>query len=142
MTASRRSLRTGFLLSAERFADRPALQFDGEVLSYRALRDLAAALAATLDAHGSTEEPSLTAVFGQRSVCAYASVLAALLRGHGYVPLNPAFPTDRTRSMLLRSGCRSLIVDAQGAKLHWSETPPDSPECDGVRDRLERAASA
>jgi L-threonylcarbamoyladenylate synthase len=28
--------------------------------------------------------------------------------------------------------------DAQGVKLIWVETPPDAPEWDGVRDRLER----
>jgi L-threonylcarbamoyladenylate synthase len=32
--------------------------------------------------------------------------------------------------------------DAQGVKLIWIETPPDSPEWEGVRDRLQRAAAA
>jgi L-threonylcarbamoyladenylate synthase len=32
--------------------------------------------------------------------------------------------------------------DAQGVKLIWIEMPPDSAEWDGVRDRLQRAASA
>jgi L-threonylcarbamoyladenylate synthase len=32
--------------------------------------------------------------------------------------------------------------DAQGARLIWIETPPDSPEWEGVRDRLQRAAAA
>ena len=116
MTSERRSVRTGFLASATRFADRPALQLGGEVLSYRMLCDRAAALAATLDAHAIAGEPPLTAVFGHRSIAAYASVLGALFRGHGYVPLNPAFPTDRSRAMLLRSGCHSLIVDSHGAR--------------------------
>ena len=58
----------------------------------------------------------MTGVFGHRSVTAYASVLAGLLRGHGYVPFNPSFPTERTRSMLIRSDCRSIIVDAHGAR--------------------------
>lgn len=31
--------------------------------------------------------------------------------------------------------------DAQGVNLIWIETPPDAPEWDGVRDRLQRAAS-
>jgi L-threonylcarbamoyladenylate synthase len=31
--------------------------------------------------------------------------------------------------------------DAQGVKLIWIENPPDSPEWDGVRDRLGRAAA-
>lgn len=31
--------------------------------------------------------------------------------------------------------------DAQGVKLIWVETPPEAPEWDGVRDRLQRAAA-
>lgn len=31
--------------------------------------------------------------------------------------------------------------DAQGVKLIWIENPPDTPEWDGVQDRLERAAA-
>jgi amino acid adenylation domain-containing protein len=33
------------------------------------------------------------------------------MAGHGYVPLNRTFPIDRTRLMLERSMCRSLIID-------------------------------
>ncbi len=111
-----RSVRSGFLRSAERFPERPALQLGGDTLSYRALSVLAASMATTLDAAAPPDELPLTAVFAHRSVTAYAGVLAGLLRGHGYVPLNPAFPTDRTRAMLVRSGCRSLIVDGHGAR--------------------------
>ena len=32
--------------------------------------------------------------------------------------------------------------DDQGVKLIWVETPPDGPEWDGVRDRLQRASAA
>jgi amino acid adenylation domain-containing protein len=110
-----RSLSTGFLRAAQQHPDRPALQLDAAVLSYAQLRERAAALAQTLSAHAPAGEPLLTAVFAHRSITAYAGVLAGLLRGHGYVPLNPGFPTDRTHAMLVRSECRSLIVDAHGA---------------------------
>lgn len=116
MSSRGRSVSTGFLRSAERFATRPALELGGEVLTYQALRDLAASLAATLQANAPRGEPALTAVFGHRSITAYAGVLGSLFRGHGYVPLNPAFPPDRTRAMLARSGCRSLIVDSHGTR--------------------------
>lgn len=112
MTRSR-TLHSGFLQSVERFADRPALEVSGQCLTYTQLFRRAAALAATLSALDSANDPPLTAVFAYRSETAFAGVLAALLRGHGYVPLNRAFPPDRTRTMLQRSGCKAMIVDAQ-----------------------------
>jgi L-threonylcarbamoyladenylate synthase len=32
--------------------------------------------------------------------------------------------------------------DAQGVRLIWVETPPETPEWEAVRDRLQRAAAA
>ena len=110
-----RTLRSGFLRSSEQFADRPALQLADEVLTYRQLHDRAARFAATLAEHATPGAPPLTAVFAHRSTTAYAGVLGALLSGNGYVPLNPAFPTDRTHSMLARSECRAIIVDHHAA---------------------------
>jgi amino acid adenylation domain-containing protein len=107
-----RTLRSGFLRSVERFGDRPALLFDGVELSFAQLYARAAALAATLQKHDPEPAMPLTAVFGHRSTTAFASVLAALLRGHGYVPLNPSFPEPRTQAMLQRSDVSSVIVDA------------------------------
>jgi amino acid adenylation domain-containing protein len=112
MPESSRSLSSGFLRSAKRFPERPALEVEGRSLSYAELARMAASLAATLEHHDRGEGPPLTAVFAQRSACAFAGVLAALLRGHGYVPLNPAFPVERNRQMLERAGCRALIVDS------------------------------
>jgi len=114
------SLRSGFLHSCERFPDQVALEVAGERLTYAALRTRAAGIASTLIAHdrsrpGAAPVP-LTAVFGHRSVATFAGILGVLFRGDGYVPLNPTFPTDRTRSMLERSGCRAVIVDGQGEK--------------------------
>jgi amino acid adenylation domain-containing protein len=93
-----------------------ALEVEGEALSYGALRQRAADLAEALRRGAPAGGPPLTAVFGQRSGTVYAGILAALFRGHGYVPLNPGFPPERTRQMLERSGCRALIVDEHGAK--------------------------
>jgi amino acid adenylation domain-containing protein len=115
MSESPRTLRSGFLASCERFPDRPALVVEGETWSYARLSARAASLAATLQAAAAAEGPPLTAVFGQRSATAFAGLLGALLRGHGYVPLNPTFPVERTRGMLARAGCRAVVVDAGAA---------------------------
>jgi amino acid adenylation domain-containing protein len=107
------SLCSGFLRSVESFPDRPALEVPGQCLTYAQLFQKAASLAATLSALDTANDPPLTAVFAYRSITAFAAVLGALLRGHGYVPLNRTFPPHRTRTMLQRSGCEAVIVDAQ-----------------------------
>jgi amino acid adenylation domain-containing protein len=116
-----RTLRSGFLASCERTPERPALEVEGRSLSYRELGDHAARIAATLARGvGDADGPPLTAVLAQRSVTAFAGVLGALLRGHGYVPLNPTFPAPRSAAMLERSGCRAVVVDA-GAEAHLEQ---------------------
>lgn len=117
MTNDLRTLRSGFLDASQRFPERLALEVAGEKLTYAELRARAESIAATLVAHVPSSDPPLTAVFGHRTSAAFAAVLGALFRGHGYVPLNPAFPTDRTRKMLERSGCRGVVVDSTAVKL-------------------------
>lgn len=114
MAGSRRALWEGFMQSADRFAERPAVVVEGRTLSYGELRARACQIAACIQAHrGDESGPRLTAVFAYRSVAAFSGVLGALLAGNGYVPLNRTFPASRTREMLRRSECRSIVVDAE-----------------------------
>ncbi|HJU09514.1 MAG TPA: amino acid adenylation domain-containing protein [Candidatus Binataceae bacterium] len=106
------SLTTGFLHSAELHPQRPALQIGKIKLTYRELSTAAKALAAAIVGSLPADSPPLTAVFAYRSPTAYAGILGSLMAGHGYVPLNPTFPPQRTTAMLRRSECRSLIVDS------------------------------
>ena len=99
----------GFLDSAERFASREALVVNDKTLSYRKLRGRAAAIARTI-LDRELESFPLAAILASRSVTAYAGVLGILGSGKGYVPLNPKFPVDRTRRMLVLSGSRTLVV--------------------------------
>jgi amino acid adenylation domain-containing protein len=110
--ATSHGIQGGFLRSAEHYAHRPAVEVPGTILTYGELQRRAMSLAASLQHATPSGGPPLTAVFAYRSATAYAGVLASLLAGHGYVPLNRTFPAERTRTMLQRSGCRSLIVDA------------------------------
>jgi amino acid adenylation domain-containing protein len=104
---------SAFLRSCEKFPDRPAIEVTGSQLSYSELGERARRLAATIQANARPGEVPLTAVFGYRSHTAYAAVLGALMAGHGYVPLNRTFPIDRTRLMLEKSTCRTLVVDKE-----------------------------
>ena len=107
------TLLTAFLRSFEEFPDREAIDVGGRQTTYQDLANRAKSLGATVRRALPSSEISLTAVFAYRSQTAYAGVLGALMAGHGYVPLNPTFPVDRTRLMVERSLCRSLIVDAR-----------------------------
>jgi amino acid adenylation domain-containing protein len=112
MAVLQRGLWMGFMRSAERFPNRPAVIVQGTSLSYRQLRKTAIRIAASIQAHQEGSWTPLTAVFAHRSATAFAGVLGALLAGNGYVPLNRTFPLTRTRLMLERSQCRSIVVDA------------------------------
>jgi amino acid adenylation domain-containing protein len=108
-----RPLCSGFIRSAQRFPQRPAVVAEGKVLSYEELHELACRIAATIQKYPEFSPTSLTAVFAYRSTTAFAGVLGALLAGNGYVPLNRTFPEGRTQVMLERSESRSLVVDAK-----------------------------
>ena len=108
---SHRALWAGFLRSAERFPERPALVVADQALAYKDLREAACRIAATIQAHAESSDPRLTAVFAYRSPTAFAGVMGALLAGNGYVPLNRTFPAERTQLMFERSGSRSIVVD-------------------------------
>ena len=110
-TQSEFLLWTGFIGSCERFPERPAVDV-GQELTYQELAQRAKRIAATIQTGLTTREVPLTAVFAYRSATAYAGVLGTLMAGHGYVPLNRTFPVERTRLMLERSRCRSIVVDA------------------------------
>jgi amino acid adenylation domain-containing protein len=111
LTGAQRSLRSGFERSCAENPGRPALEVGGARLTYAELRERAAAIAATLQRHAPGDDPRLTALLAARTVTAFAGVIGILLRGHGYVPLNPKFPADRNRDMLERAGCNALVVD-------------------------------
>lgn len=113
--AMTRALWVGFVASADRFPNRPALSVSGRTLTYAELRGAACAVAATLQVHRDATATPLTAVFAYRSATAFVAVLGALLAGHGYVPLNPMFPVERTKVMLSRSGSRTLVVDSESS---------------------------
>jgi amino acid adenylation domain-containing protein len=100
---------SGFVRSAERFPERSALVVNSETMTYATLRSAVYRIANAISA--TEPEPyALAAVFASRSMTAYSGVLGILASGKGYVPLNPKFPVERSRKMLVLSGCRVLIV--------------------------------
>jgi len=141
VTVKSTTLASGFAAAARRFPDRPALAVGGEELTYADLLARARAIAASLVATESVDGPPLTAVVGARRAGTYAGILGVLLRGHGYVPINPRYPAARNRDILERSGCRALVVDpefttAARSAVEGLDNPPVVVETD---DALEHS---
>jgi amino acid adenylation domain-containing protein len=107
-----RGLASGFFRSALETPELPALEVDASTFTYAELAREAGAIRHVLEEHDHETEVPLTAVLAHRNSTAFAAILAILGRGHGYVPLNPAFPASRNRVMLERAGCTAIVVDS------------------------------
>ncbi|MCA1652892.1 MAG: amino acid adenylation domain-containing protein [Sphingomicrobium sp.] len=113
--ADGRSLRSGFLRSASQLPDKPCLVVKGESYSYSEVEESAGLWAEAIV--GALGGPARrVGVFGYRSRVSYVGVLAALFSGATFVPLNPTFPRERTRDMILQAELDAIIVDQTALK--------------------------
>jgi amino acid adenylation domain-containing protein len=124
-----------FLKAATRSPDQPAITAEGQSLSYGALLARVTQLAAALAADERAADAPVTAIYLSRGIDTYAAVLAALLRGHAYVPLNPKFPPERNRYILDRSGATALFHAPEDAVAVQQILAADSGELSPAQPR-------
>ena len=86
----------------------PAVRFDGVNYSYGELEASTNRLARRLVSLGVGPE-CLVAVFAERSFELVLGELAVLKAGGGYLPIDPAYPTERARAMARDSGVRIVL---------------------------------
>ncbi|PKM18706.1 MAG: hypothetical protein CVV11_15540, partial [Gammaproteobacteria bacterium HGW-Gammaproteobacteria-15] len=94
---------------AEKYADKLALQFNTEQLSYRDLDQQSSQLAHYLLAQGVLPE-QIIAVCTERSASSLIAILAVLKTGAAYLPVDPAYPDERIGHMLSDSGCQLVLT--------------------------------
>lgn len=122
-------LHAGFLHSAKQFPQRPALDVEGVLTSYRDLDEMSADLASGLQAVLPPGGPHTIGVLAQRSRTMYQGLLGVLMAGHTLVPLNPSFPSDRTRRMIALADLAALIVDSTGMQSLEGLLDPEMRGC-------------
>jgi non-ribosomal peptide synthetase component F len=100
---------------AARTPDAVAAVHRGASWTYRELAGRATALARRLRALG-VGPGDRVGVCGERSLPMLAALLGVLESGAAYVPLDPAYPEARLRTMLEDSGAAALVVHGERAE--------------------------
>jgi amino acid adenylation domain-containing protein len=111
LRSSTLAAQSGFLRSVERYPEHPCLRWSGGALTYAEMAGRAARIADMV------RDAPRVAILAGRTPTAYAGVLGTLMAGGAYVPLNTAFPAERNRVILERSGASAVVADGEGMSL-------------------------
>lgn len=98
-----------FRQAAERFKDRPAIEWEGHQVSYRRLESQAARLVLNLRGAGA-ERGSLVAILANRTADVIAAMLAVLDTGCAFVPIDLQFPAATLPSVVAEARPRFWLV--------------------------------
>lgn len=132
------TLHAGFMASAARWPDRPALLQGEERWTYAQVDAAARRLAAGLLAISGA--PKRVGVLARRSFTSYTGVLGALFSGAAFIPLNPTLPISRLRAIAEAAGLDAIICEdkhiALLRQLHNGRLPP-VVLADGARRKIE-----
>ncbi|WII35950.1 non-ribosomal peptide synthetase [Paenibacillus thiaminolyticus] len=104
--------------SCDTFPDKPALIFEGRIWTYQDVWEKSLALAAVLGSKG-IRSGELAAIMMRRSPEMVVSMLAVILAGAAYVPVDPEFPAERVAYILSNSGARILLHDGSAASVDY-----------------------
>lgn len=88
--------------------DRCAVEVAGKEYSYEEL--LIGAYRISLSMHADASYKSKVALFAERELGAYFSILYSVLSGCCYVPVNIKYPISRIKKMMILSDCKHAIV--------------------------------
>jgi non-ribosomal peptide synthetase-like protein len=94
----------------QRRPNHPAVECNGEIITYAELNTRADRLARKLRAEG-VQSGALVALYLVKSCDLYATMLGILKAGAGYVPIDPKFPIGRIKSIVEDAGIKVILTD-------------------------------
>ncbi len=109
------ALHAGFVASAARWPNRPALLLGERRWTYAELDAAARRLASGLLAVSTA--PARVGILARRSLTSYAGTLGALLAGAAFVPLNPTLPAARLRAIVDAAELDAIVCEARELSL-------------------------
>ena len=98
--------------TAQKYPNNIALTFDGKDLSYKELNEKANFLASLLRKNG-IKNNDIVGIMTYRSFEMVIAQLAIIKAGGAYLPIDPAYPTDRISYILSDSKCPILLTSSQ-----------------------------
>ncbi|HGY55853.1 MAG TPA: amino acid adenylation domain-containing protein [Caldithrix abyssi] len=98
-----------FEQQVEKFADRPALSFDGKNISYKELNERANKLAHYLLKKGVTPDTPV-GIYLERSPEVIIAILGILKAGAAYMPMDPLYPVERVSFMIEDADTRLIVT--------------------------------
>ncbi|MCI5119714.1 MAG: amino acid adenylation domain-containing protein [Candidatus Electrothrix sp. AUS4] len=105
-------LHTLFERQTEKTPNAPAVLFKNEQLTYQQLNSRANQLAHYLHSQG-VRPGAFVGIYMERSLDMLVALFAILKAGGSYVPLDPAFPQDRTAFMLEDTCLKLLLTESK-----------------------------
>ncbi len=96
----------------KRTPETTAVTFEGKMLTYFQLNQMANVIASTLREKGCTSD-SIIAVIVKRSHFAIACIIGILKAGGAYLPIDSSYPKDRIKYMLEDSKAQILITQSK-----------------------------
>lgn len=105
---------SGFISNFLKFPEKSAIIIEGKTYSYRQLMKIAVGISRKIKS-GSSKNEKLIGIYTDNSVYTYASIIAVLLSGSGFVPINKKFPADKLRNIISSSGIRTVLSNAGSA---------------------------
>ncbi|MHB2147695.1 amino acid adenylation domain-containing protein [Calditrichota bacterium LG25] len=96
---------------AEKFADRPALTFEGQHITYGELNRRANQLAHYLLEHD-VQPDDLIAIYSERAPHLIVAILAVLKAGAAYLPIDPVYPPERIAFMLEDAEAKIVLTQS------------------------------
>lgn len=112
-----------FEAQVARTPDAEALAFEGESLTYAELNARANALAHVLRAKGVGPD-AIVGLHLRRSSALLIGALAIMKAGGAYLPMDPAYPADRTAHFIADSGTKVIVTDSALT----ADLPPSAAE--------------
>ena len=103
------------------FGARPALKVGRNIWSYDQLAGPVFETTKTLEDQAG-DQP-LVGVLCARNQNAYAAILAVLMSGRGYVPLNPKLPMERLQKIVQASGIKTVLIEPKQISLAGQINP-------------------